>query len=271
MIGRRTVIAPPVRSKGWPQPEEEKARRNADQAALLGTGLAAVIAVSFGPGAWGWWSTGVGVTLLLVIFAYYRIPDRTVRASSRARELLALAAIAGFCSTLVFAYPVQTLTRDRREIPVLDRNRQPTYEQTVEKFCSDLGNAANSKEYDEIRKLDDGSIGDRTGLGKDILKDVLGNVSGHDAEDKAYDDCIGRYGGVYVTQVGFILAVFSFVLTFTISFFKKPPGKVRPTSPRLLPLRFPSHRGRRPRTRAYSRWSEGSTRRSPRNHQPKQS
>jgi hypothetical protein len=267
MIGRRTVIGPPARSTRWPQHEEEKARKNADQAALLGTGLAAVIAVSFGPGAWGWWSTWVGMTLLLVIFSYYRIPDRTVRASSRARELLALAAITGLCSTLVVAYPVQSLTRDHREIPVLDRNRQPTYKQTVGEFCSDLGNAANFKAYDEIRRLDDGSIGNNTVLDND----TPGNVSGHDAEDKAYDDCLGRYGGIYVTPVGFILAVLSFVLWFTISSIRKPPGKVRPTSPRLLPLRFPSHRRRRPRTRAYSRQPEGSTRRSPNNHQPGQS
>ena len=45
----------------------------ADQAALLGASLAVVLTQFFGAGAWGWWSTGIGVTLLLIVLSYVRI------------------------------------------------------------------------------------------------------------------------------------------------------------------------------------------------------
>jgi hypothetical protein len=180
---------------------QEKDRTRADQAALLGTGLAAVVAVSFGPGSWGWWSTGVGLALLLVIFAYYRIPDKTIKPWwKRAREILALAAIAGYCGTLVLAFPVQTWNRDHREVDG----------QTVEQFCRSLGAAAGFKASDEIKSLTDESAK---------------NAARLDAEDRSRDDCLGRYGGVYVTEVGFILAFIIFLLAFGYSFVKSPPGQ----------------------------------------------
>jgi hypothetical protein len=194
----------------------EKDRARADQAALLGTGLAAVIAVSFGPGSWGWWSTGVGVALLLVIFAYYRIPNRTVRWWERARELLALAAIAGYCGTLVLAYPVQTWSRDHRLVEG----------QTVQQFCRSLGAAAGFKASDEIKSLTDGNARE---------------AARFDAEDKSRDECLGRYGGVYVTQVGFALAAYIFLVAFAYSFLKPPPGQGEPRQ-RLDTASTASHR-----------------------------
>ena len=193
---------PPHAVGAW-QRDGGRDRARADQAALLGTGLAAVIAVSFGPGSWGWWSTGVGVALLLVIFAYYRVPDRTVRWWKRARELLALAAIAGYCGTLVLAYPVQTWSRDHRLVEG----------QTVKQFCRSLGAAAGFKASGEI---------------KNVADEIVREAARFDAEDKSRDECLGRYGGVYVTQVGFVLAAYIFLVAFAYSYLKPPPGQGEP-------------------------------------------
>jgi hypothetical protein len=115
----------------------EKDRTRADQAALLGTGLAAVVAVSFGPGSWGWWSVGVGATLLLVIFAFYRVPDKDINVWTRVREILALAAVAGYCSTILLGYPLQTWWKH----------------QGGDSFCNNVANAAAAKVYKEVSDI----------------------------------------------------------------------------------------------------------------------
>src|SRR5262245_19174989 len=85
------------RSSVLQHPEQNKA----DVAAIFGTTLATVIALTLGEGAWTWLSTAVGIALLLVLLAFYE-PSRPRR---RTRQLAASAA-AGLTLTLATAWPL---------------------------------------------------------------------------------------------------------------------------------------------------------------------
>ncbi len=79
-----------------------------DRAALLGTTLAAVVALTFGgSGPWDWVATAVGLALLAVLAGYYRLPSGSDAAHLRRREALAMSAVAALCATLVVATPLQ--------------------------------------------------------------------------------------------------------------------------------------------------------------------
>ncbi len=84
----------------------------ADQAALMGAGLAAIIASVVSPGRFGWLSTAFGVMVLSVLAAYYR-PEP---ARSRLRALAmasALGVITALGFTLAVGWPVQQLISAR--------------------------------------------------------------------------------------------------------------------------------------------------------------
>ncbi len=81
-----------------------------DRAALLGTTLAAVVALTFGgSGPWDWVATAVGLALLAVLIGYYRLPPDADEGHLRRRELMALSAVAALCTTLVVATPLQLI------------------------------------------------------------------------------------------------------------------------------------------------------------------
>jgi hypothetical protein len=48
--------------------------RNVDQAALVGTALAAVLALTLGEGAWNWLALAAGCALFAVLLAYFHPP-----------------------------------------------------------------------------------------------------------------------------------------------------------------------------------------------------
>jgi hypothetical protein len=79
-----------------------------DRAALLGTALAAVVALTFGgEGEWDWLAAATGLALLAVLAAFFRLPTggdptRGVRA-----ELAAVSAVAALAATLVVAPVLQ--------------------------------------------------------------------------------------------------------------------------------------------------------------------
>ena len=51
--------------------------QDVDRAALLGTALAAVVALSFsGQGEWDWLGAAAGIALLVVLGAFFRLPPR---------------------------------------------------------------------------------------------------------------------------------------------------------------------------------------------------
>jgi hypothetical protein len=73
-------------------------------AALLIAVIAVGLAVNLSPGSFGWLSTAVGVTLLLIVFAYDQQGYRS------APQSLAFSAVCGFSFMLAAAYALQRLT-----------------------------------------------------------------------------------------------------------------------------------------------------------------
>jgi hypothetical protein len=88
----------------------ERSSLYTDRAALLGTTLAAVVALTFGgSGPWDWVASAVGLALLAVLIGFFRLPSAADGERVRRRELFALSAVAALCATLVLATPLQLL------------------------------------------------------------------------------------------------------------------------------------------------------------------
>lgn len=84
-----------------------------DRAALLGAALAATVALTFGgEGEWDYLATSVGVALLAVLAAFFRLP-RTAPLPAALAEVAALSAVAALAATLVAAAPLQALIAER--------------------------------------------------------------------------------------------------------------------------------------------------------------
>jgi hypothetical protein len=80
------------------------AERDVDRAALLGTALAAVVALTFGGrGPWDWIASCAGLALLAILLAFFRLPATSPNPRSWQLELAAVAAVAGLATTLVVA------------------------------------------------------------------------------------------------------------------------------------------------------------------------
>jgi hypothetical protein len=85
-------------------------RRDVDRAALLGTALAAVIALSFsGEGAWDWLGAAAGIALLTVLAAFFRLPASGGLTPRLRGELAALSVVAALAATLVIAPLLQAV------------------------------------------------------------------------------------------------------------------------------------------------------------------
>jgi len=96
-----------------------------DQAALIGTALAAFIALEVGAGQWTLLSTALGLTLALVMIAFVHVPTGTIRA--RLLRLLAISAVGGLDISLTLAYPLQQwLVRPRVAADCNRLSRLPT-------------------------------------------------------------------------------------------------------------------------------------------------
>jgi hypothetical protein len=84
--------------------------RDVDRAALLGTALAAVVALSFGgQGEWDWLGAASGIALLAVLAAFFRLPAGRGLTPGLRGELAAVSAVAALAATLVIAPVVQAL------------------------------------------------------------------------------------------------------------------------------------------------------------------
>lgn len=88
----------------------DSGRRDVDRAALLGTALAAVVALTFGgEGEWDWLACAAGVALLAVLCAFFGMPTGNIHPARDRVELAAVSAVAALAATLVVAAPVQAL------------------------------------------------------------------------------------------------------------------------------------------------------------------
>ncbi|MGW1886690.1 hypothetical protein [Streptomyces sp. NPDC001970] len=79
---------------------------------VIGIALAAVLTAALAEGSWQWFSTYIGVTLLAVIFSFYRLPAWTpgVR-SSYLWNLVAYSLVVGLCVAIALAPVLQRWSR----------------------------------------------------------------------------------------------------------------------------------------------------------------
>jgi hypothetical protein len=78
------------------------------QAGVIGIGLAAVLTFALTQGSWQWFATYIGVTLLAVIFSFYRLPTWTSGLrSTYARNLTAYSLVVGLCAAIAVAPMLQ--------------------------------------------------------------------------------------------------------------------------------------------------------------------
>lgn len=78
------------------------------QPGVIGIALAAVLAAALAQGSWQWFATYIGVRLLVVVFAYYRLPAWTpgIR-SAYARNPAAYSLVVGLCVAIALAPVLQ--------------------------------------------------------------------------------------------------------------------------------------------------------------------
>ncbi|MFJ6011671.1 hypothetical protein [Streptomyces sp. NPDC092952] len=78
------------------------------QAGIVGMGLAAVLTFALAQGSWQWFATYIGVTLLAVVFSFYRLPTWTPGLRSvYMRNLVAFALVVGLCAAIALAPMMQ--------------------------------------------------------------------------------------------------------------------------------------------------------------------
>ncbi|MFK4221542.1 hypothetical protein [Streptomyces sp. NPDC019890] len=76
----------------------------AGQPGVIGIALAAVLTAALAQGSWQWFATYIGLTLLAVVFAFYRLPAWTpgIR-SAFVRNLVAFSLVVGLCVAIALA------------------------------------------------------------------------------------------------------------------------------------------------------------------------
>lgn len=83
-------------------------RSGVDEAALGSAAVAAVVTLALGEGPYGWLNTGVGITLTLLLAAYYRPRNTPPRTKGDAYfRAFAFGAVAGLLVAMILAWAVQ--------------------------------------------------------------------------------------------------------------------------------------------------------------------
>lgn len=78
------------------------------QAGVIGIALAAVLTATFAQGSWQWFATYIAVTLLAIIFSFYRLPAWTPGLrSAYVRNLTAYSLVVGLCVAIALAPMLQ--------------------------------------------------------------------------------------------------------------------------------------------------------------------
>lgn len=79
-----------------------------DQPGVIGIALAAVLTAMLAQGSWQWFATYVGVTLLAVVFCFYRLPKWTPDLRSvYVRNVAAYSLVIGLCAAITMAPMLQ--------------------------------------------------------------------------------------------------------------------------------------------------------------------
>ncbi|MFJ3306766.1 hypothetical protein ACIPSA_27300 [Streptomyces sp. NPDC086549] len=78
------------------------------QPGVIGIALAAVLTAALAQGSWQWFATYIGVTLLAVIFSFYRLPTwKPGLGSTYVRNLIAFSLVVGLCVAITLAPVLQ--------------------------------------------------------------------------------------------------------------------------------------------------------------------
>jgi len=78
------------------------------QAGVMGIALAAVLTATLAQGSWQWFSSYIGVTLIAVIFSFYRLPGWVPGlGSAYMRNLAAFSLVVGLCVAITLAPVLQ--------------------------------------------------------------------------------------------------------------------------------------------------------------------
>jgi hypothetical protein len=78
------------------------------QPGVIGIALAAVLTAALAQGSWQWFSSYIGLTLLAVVFSFYRLPTRTPGpGSAYMRNLTAFSLVVGLCVAITLAPALQ--------------------------------------------------------------------------------------------------------------------------------------------------------------------
>ncbi|MEV0126289.1 hypothetical protein AB0I16_32895 [Streptomyces sp. NPDC050703] len=94
--------------RGATAPAPGAALAASDQPGVVGIALAAVLTAMLAEGSWQWFATYVGVTLLAIVFCFYRLPRWTpgLRAAY-VRHLTVYALVVGLCAAIALAPMLQ--------------------------------------------------------------------------------------------------------------------------------------------------------------------
>ncbi|WP_050514471.1 hypothetical protein [Streptomyces rimosus] len=94
--------------RGARSPAPDSSGHDAGQPGVIGIGLAAVLTAALAQGSWQWFATYIGVTLLAVIFSFYRLPTwRPGLWSASVRNLAAYSLVVGLCVAIALAPMLQ--------------------------------------------------------------------------------------------------------------------------------------------------------------------
>ncbi|MER7045876.1 hypothetical protein [Streptomyces jumonjinensis] len=78
------------------------------QSGVIGIALAAVLTAAFAEGSWEWFATYIGVTLLALVFSFYRLPAwMPGPGSAYLRNLVAYSVVIGLCVAIALAPAIQ--------------------------------------------------------------------------------------------------------------------------------------------------------------------
>ncbi len=147
-----------------------------DAAALYGAMLAAVIALTLGEGAWTWFSTALGVALLLLLVAFYRPTHRGQPVDHR--RMLATAAAGALAATLLAAWPLQLVLE---------------HWTSVGNECRQLGQVAALERDADLRQAQARPVPGQTLVPEaQLLTDDARALATKEAADRASANCLGR-------------------------------------------------------------------------------
>ncbi|MFH8774509.1 hypothetical protein ACIF83_19400 [Streptomyces sp. NPDC085866] len=157
-------------------------RETPGEAGVIGIALAAVLTAALAQGSWQWFASYIGVTLLAVIFSFYRLPTwMPGLGSTYIRNLAAFSLVVGLCVAITIA-------------PVLQRSAWLFPMPGTRRACPELGKYAGIQAEAALANL----------VGRDRA------ALAHAQEAKIHEavaDCLSATTTLWLPAYGFAAAV----------------------------------------------------------------